>query len=246
MDGVLIREDSMVDGADRFLERLRATGRKFLVLTNNSMFTPHALSVRLASLGLEVESSQFWTSAQATAQFVSSQRPKGSAFVIGEASMHEALQEMGYREDDQSADYVVLGETQEYSFDDFATAIGLIERGARFVATNPEPTGPGPHGPLPGCGAMAAIIERATGVTPYFVGKPNARMIREALDVLGADSQESVMVGDRMNTDILAGVDAGIQTILVLTGADGLDDVDRFPFRPSRVVRSVVDLIDEL
>lgn len=246
MDGVLIHEGSMVEGADRFLERLRATHRRFLVLTNNSMFTPQVLSDRLAALGLHVDRSQFWTSAQATAKFVSSQRPNGSAFVIGEPSMHEALHDVGYRVGDHDADYVVLGETQTYSFDEFATAIGVIERGGRFVVTNPESTGPGPSGSLPGCGAMAAMIERATGVVPYYVGKPNSRMIREALDVLGADTQESVMVGDRMATDIHAGVDAGLETILVLSGADGPDDVDRFPFRPSRVVRSVADLIEEL
>jgi NagD protein len=246
MDGVLITEDAMVDGADRFLDRLRSTGRSFLVLTNNSMFTPSELRDRLSSMGLDVNEEQFWTSALATAQFVRAQRPGGSAFVIGEDSLHSALHDAGYREATHETDYVILGETQDYSFEDFATAIGLIEKGSHFVATNPEPTGPSPNGSLPGCGAMAAIIERATGVAPYFVGKPNARMIREALDVLGADSKTSVMIGDRMGTDILAGVDAGLETILVLSGVDGEDDVDRFPFRPSRVVRSVADLIDEL
>jgi len=246
MDGVLIAEGSMIDGADRFLDRLRSTGRSFLVLTNNSMFTPRELHDRLSSMGLDVSEEQFWTSALATAQFVRAQRPGGSAFVIGESSLHSALHDVGYRLTSHDADYVVLGETQDYSFEDFATAIGLIERGSQFVATNPEPTGPSANGSLPGCGAMAAIIERATGVAPYFVGKPNARMIREALEVLGADSQSSVMIGDRMGTDILAGVDAGVDTILVLSGVDGLDDVDRFPYRPSRVVRSVMELIDEL
>ncbi len=236
----------MVDGADRFLDRLRVTGRPFLVLTNNSMFTPGELRRRLHAMGLDVDEGQFWTSALAAAHFVHSQRPGGNAFVIGEPSLHSALRDVQYRESSRDADYVVLGETQDYSFEDFATAIGLIERGSHFVATNPEPTGPSPNGSLPGCGAMAAIIERATGVAPYYVGKPNARMIREALAVLGADSKSSVMVGDRMDTDILAGVDAGLETILVLSGVDGEDDVDRFPFRASRVVRSVAELIDEL
>jgi len=236
----------MVSGADRFLDGLRSTRRNFLVLTNNSMFSPRELSERLATVGLDVDEPQFWTSALATAEFVNSQRPGGSAFVIGEESLRLALRNVNYREVRDDADYVVLGETQDYSFDDFATAIGLIENGSHFVATNPEPTGPGTRGSLPGCGAMAAIIERATGVAPYFVGKPNARMIREALDVLEANPKGSVMIGDRMATDIMAGVDAGLDTILVLSGVDGIEDCDRFPFRPSRVVGSVAELVDDL
>ena len=246
MDGVLLHGNSMVSGADRFLDGLRSTRRNFLVLTNNSMFSPRELSERLATVGLDVDEPQFWTSALATAEFVNSQRPGGSAFVIGEESLRLALRNVNYREVRDDADYVVLGETQDYSFDDFATAIGLIENGSHFVATNPEPTGPGTRGSLPGCGAMAAIIERATGVAPYFVGKPNARMIREALDVLEANPKGSVMIGDRMATDIMAGVDAGLDTILVLSGVDGIEDCDRFPFRPSRVVGSVAELVDDL
>jgi NagD protein len=246
MDGVLLHGNSMVSGADRFLDGLRSSRRNFLVLTNNSMFSPRELSERLATVGLDVDEPQFWTSALATAEFVNSQRPGGSAFVIGEESLRLALRNVNYREVKDNADYVVLGETQDYSFDDFATAIGLIENGSRFVATNPEPTGPGMRGSLPGCGAMAAVIERATGVAPYFVGKPNARMIREALDVLEANPKGSVMIGDRMATDIMAGVDAGLDTILVLSGVDGIEDFDRFPFRPSRVVGSVAELVDDL
>jgi NagD protein len=174
------------------------------------------------------------------------QRPQGTAFVIGEDSIHVALRDVGYREDSKNPDYVILAETQKYSFDDFATAIRLIERGSRFVATNPEPTGPSPDGSLPGCGAMAAIIERATGVAPYFVGKPNSMMIREAMNVLQAHSDTAVMVGDRMETDILSGIDAGLETILVLSGANGEEDANRFPYRPSRVVGSIADLIDDL
>jgi NagD protein len=246
MDGVLIDERSMIEGADTFLERLRSTGRSFLVLTNNSLFTPRELCSQLSSMGLEVLENQLWTSALATAQFVRTHRPGGTAFVIGEESIHAALRDAGYLEESRSPDYVVLAETQEYSFDDFATAIRLIERGSRFVATNPEPTGPSPDGSLPGCGAMAAIIERATGVAPYYVGKPNSMMIREALNVLKAHADTSVMVGDRMETDILSGIDAGLETILVLSGANSEPDAERYPYRPSRVVRSVADLIDEL
>ncbi len=197
-------------------------------------------------MGLEVDEKQLWTSALATAQFVHTQRPEGRAFVIGETSLHVALHDVGYHEDSQNPDYVVLGETQDYSFDDFATATRLIEAGSHFVATNPEPTGPSPDGSLPGCGAMAALIERATGVVPYFVGKPNSVMIREALRILEAHSTTTVMIGDRVETDIRAGTEAGLETILVLSGVAGEGDVDRFPYRPSRVVGSVADLIDEL
>lgn len=246
MDGVLIAEGRMVEGADQFLARLRASSAAFLVLTNNSLFTPRELAHQLSEHGLEVGEDQLWTSALATARFVASQRPRGSAFVIGEASMHEALADVGYREDASSPDYVVLGETQEYSFDDFSTAIGLIERGSRFVATNHEVNGPGPQGSLPGVGAMAGLIERATGVAAYYVGKPNPVMIREGLAILGANSSTTTMVGDRMDTDILAGVEAGLETILVLSGVTRDHEVDSRPYRPTRVVRSIADLIEEI
>ena len=246
MDGVLIEDDAMIEGADRFLSRLRQTGRDFLILTNNSLFTPQQVCTRLMSLGLEIEETELWTSALATARFVQSQRPGGSVFVIGEPSIHEALADVGYRESREHPDYVVLGETWNYSFDDFATASALVSSGAQFVSTNPEPTGPTPEGILPGCGAMAALIECASGVAPYVVGKPNSMMIREAMDVLGAATATSVMVGDRMETDVLAGIDAGISTILVLTGASDERDANRYPYRPARVISSVAALIDEL
>ena len=246
MDGVLINGGTMVSGADQFLDRLRTTGQPFLVLTNNSLFTPRNLVDRLSRLGLNVDEEQLWTSALATARFVQKQRPNGTAFVIGEDSMHDALRRVGYHEDDRAPDYVVLGETQNYSFGDFSTAIGLIERGSRFVATNPESTGPGPTGSLPGCGAIAKLIQSATGVAPYFVGKPNTVMIREGMDMLGAHATSTVMVGDRLETDILAGVEAGLETILVLSGVTRPDQIDRLPYRPSRVVGSVADLLDEI
>jgi NagD protein len=244
MDGVLIRDEAMIEGADRFLEWLNQSERSFLILTNNSMFTQKELSEHLARLGLDVPADRLWTSAVATAQFVATQRPGGSAFVIGERSLHEALAEVGYLEDDERPDYVVLGETQAMSFDDVTTAVQLIERGSRFVATNPEATGPSPDGPVPAVGAMAAMIERATGVTPYFVGKPNPMMIRDALKRLDAHSSNTVLVGDRMETDILAGIEAGLTTVLVLSGVTSLADVDRFPYGPTRVVLSLAELVD--
>jgi len=246
MDGVLIDDGRQIPGADRFLDRLRATNRSFLVLTNNSLFSPHQLSEKLARLGLDVAESQLFTSATATAQFVQAQRPKGRAFVIGEASLHEALEAVGYEETSTDPDYVVLGETWNYSFDEVTSAVRLIEKGAKFVATNPETTGPTPQGSHPGCGALAALIASATHVTPYFVGKPNPLMIRDALTSLDAHSQSTVVVGDRMETDILAGTEAGIETVLVLTGVTRRDDIHHFAYQPTRVVDSVAVLADEL
>ena len=242
MDGVLIRDGAMVEGADRFLERLRSTGRPFLILTNNSLFTPREVSEQLASMGLDVIEGQLWTSALATAKFVNSQRPRGSAFVIGKTSMHEALADVGYREDDQHPDYVVLGETRTYSFERITRAIRLVAAGARFIATNPDATGPTPDGPLPATGSVAALISHATGVAPYFVGKPNPLMMRTALNYLGVHSENTVMIGDRMETDMVAGVESGMETILVLSGVTRLDEMDRFPYQPARIAVSVAEI----
>jgi NagD protein len=246
MDGVLINEGHMVPGADKFLDRLRSTDRAFLVLTNNALFTPQELRDNLASHGIEVLKDQLWTSALATAQFVHDQRPKGKAFVIGEASLHDALSDVGYLEDSESPDYVVLGETWNYSFDEITMAVRLIDQGCSFVVTNPETFGTSRNGLLPGCGALAALIHSTTGVKPYFVGKPNPVMIRDALNILGAHSKTTVMIGDRMDTDIIAGVEAGVETILVLSGVTQREEIEQYSYQPSRVVNSVADLIDEL
>jgi NagD protein len=246
MDGVLVHEGKLIPGADTFVERLQATGTPFLVLTNNSIFTPRDLRYRLLNTGLDIPVESIWTSAMATATFLHDQRPEGSAFVIGEAGLTTALHEIGYVLTDSAPDYVVLGETRTYSFEAVTTAIRLVRDGARFVATNPDATGPSTEGLLPATGAVAALISRATGVEPYFVGKPNPLMMRAALNRLGAHSETSVMIGDRMDTDVVAGLEAGMRTVLVLTGITQGPDVERFPFRPSRVVDSIADLVDEL
>jgi NagD protein len=246
MDGVLVREGIMVPGADQFVNALLEGGRSFLVLTNNSMYTPRDLSARLATSGLDIPEQALWTSALATARFLDSQRPGGTAFAIGEAGLTTALHDIGYILTDRAPDYVVLGETRAYSFANITTAIRLVAAGARFIATNPDPTGPSPAGLLPACGSVAALITRATGVDPYFVGKPNPLMVREGLNTLGAHSETTVMVGDRMDTDMLAGIEAGLETILVLSGMTESDAVERFPYRPTRIVDSVADLIAEL
>ena len=187
-----------------------------------------------------------WTSALATARFLEDQRPGGSAFVIGESGLTTALHDAGYTMTERDPDYVVLGETRTYSFERITQAIRLVAAGARFIATNPDVTGPTPDGPLPATGAVAALISRATGVEPYFVGKPNPLMMRSALNAIGAHSESSAMVGDRMDTDVVSGLEAGMHTVLVLTGSTQREEAERFPFRPSRIVDSIADLLPEL
>jgi NagD protein len=246
MDGVLVREEVAIDGATNFIARLRETNTPFLLLTNNSIWTRRDLAARLRAGGLDVPEESIWTSALATARFLEDQRPGGSAFVIGESGMTTALHAAGYTIDERDPDYVVLGETRTYSFERIAHAIRLIERGARFIATNPDPTGPAPGGPLPATGSVAALISRATGREPYFVGKPNPLMMRTALNTLEAHSEETAMIGDRMDTDIVAGIEAGLETILVLSGMTARDQTELFPYRPSRIIESVAELVDEV
>jgi NagD protein len=246
MDGVLVHGGHAIPGADRFIRRLRELGRPFLVLTNNSIYTPRDLAARLRSGGLDVPEESIWTSALATGAFLADQRPGGSAFVIGESGLTTALHESGYTETERDPDYVVLGETRSYSLERITLAIRLIAAGARFIATNPDPTGPTPAGPVPATGAVAALISRATNVHPYYVGKPNPLMMRSALNAIDAHSERTAMIGDRMDTDIVAGIEAGLETILVLTGVTAEDEIDRFSYRPSRVVGSVADLVDGL
>jgi NagD protein len=246
MDGVLVHEEQAIPGADRFLARLRELGRPFLVLTNNSIYTRRDLSARLRLSGLEVPEQSIYTSALATASFLKDQRPGGSAYVIGEAGLTTALHEAGYTLTERSPDYVVLGETRIYSFGRITQAIRLIADGARFIATNPDPTGPSTEGPLPATGSVAALISRATGVEPYYVGKPNPLMMRSALNTIDAHSETTAMIGDRMDTDIVAGLEAGLHTVLVLSGVTTPEMADRFPYRASRVVDSVADLLEEI
>ena len=246
MDGVLVHEEHAIPGAEAFLDRLRERELPFLVLTNNSIYTRRDLSARLLASGLSVPEESIWTSALATADFLADQRPGGSAFVIGEVGLTTALHETGYVLTDRAPDYVVLGETRTYSFEAITRAIRLIAAGARFIATNPDATGPSQAGPLPATGSVAALISRATGVEPYFVGKPNPLMMRSALNALDAHSETTAMVGDRMDTDVVAGLEAGLETILVLTGVTQRHETERFTYRASRIVDSIADLVEEL
>jgi NagD protein len=246
MDGVLVHEGTLIPGADEFIARLRATGTPFLVLTNNSIFTPGDLQFRLLRSGIELPVESIWTSALATSAFLHDQRPRGRAFAVGEAGLTTALHDIGYVLTDADPDYVVLGETRTYSFEAVTTAIRLIRAGARFVATNPDPVGPSSEGVLPATGSVAALISRATGVEPYFVGKPNPLMMRAALNRLQVHSETAAMIGDRMDTDVIAGLEAGMRTVLVLSGITAQADVDRFPYRPTRIVGSIRELVSDI
>jgi NagD protein len=244
MDGVLVREEHALPGAAEFLARLIERDRRWLVLTNNSIFTPRDLSARLAHSGLNIPEEMIWTSALATAAFLFDQLPGGSAYVIGEAGVTTALHEVGYTLTERNPDFVVLGETRTYSFEAITRAIRLIGGGARFIATNPDVTGPSEEGPLPATGSVAALITAATGRKPYFVGKPNPMMLRSALNRIEAHSENTMMVGDRMDTDIVAGIEAGLDTILVLSGSTRAADIERFPYRPGRVLDGIAEAVE--
>jgi len=243
MDGVLVHEETPLPGAADFLETLKKHDRPFLVLTNNSIFTPRDLRARLLRAHIDVPESAIWTSALATAQFLADQRPGGTAYVVGEAGLTTALHEIGYTMNDRDPDYVVLGETRTYSFEAITRAIRLIEGGARFIATNPDPSGPSPAGTLPATGSVAALITTATGRSPYYIGKPNSLMMRSALNRLEAHSETTMMIGDRMDTDIVSGLEAGLRTILVLTGSTPPDRVDSFPYQATKVLDSIADVV---
>jgi NagD protein len=243
MDGVLVHDNRPVPGAAELLAQWRDAGTPFLVLTNNPIFTPRDLSARLRASGLDVPEERIWTSALATADFLRSQLPGGSAFVIGEAGLSTALHEAGYIMTESQPDYVVVGETRQYSFEAITKAIRFINAGARFIVTNPDATGPTPAGVVPATGAFAALITKATGKEPYVVGKPNPMMFRSALNQIGAHSETTGMIGDRMDTDIVAGIEAGLHTVLVLTGISDAAEIERYPFRPDEVLDSVADLV---
>jgi NagD protein len=243
MDGVLVSGRNLIPGAREFIERVEQQSMPFLVLTNNSIYTPRDLSHRLRTLGLEIHHKRIFTSAMATANFLDSQHPKGKVFIIGESGLTDAMYSIGYVITDVEPDYVVLGETLSYDMVMITKAVQLVAAGSRFIATNPDPIGPSETGLAPATGALAALIEKATNVSPMFIGKPNPFMMRAALNYLGAHSEETVMIGDRMDTDIIAGVESGLDTILVLTGVTQRGQVDRFPFQPSQIAESLHEVI---
>ncbi len=249
MDGVLVHEEQAIPGAADFISRLVALERRFLVLTNNSIYTPRDLRARLSRSEILIPEEVIWTSALATAAFLADQRPGGTAYAVGEAGLTTALHEVGYTLTERDPDYVVLGENRTLSFESITKAIRLIDDGARFIATNPDPSGPSKDGLMPATGSVAALITKATGRHPYFIGKPNPLMMRTALNRIDAHSETTVMIGDRMDTDIISGLEAGLRTVLVLTGSTRREQVEAFPYRPTRIVDSIADvvpLVDEL
>lgn len=243
MDGVLVHEGAPLPGARELIAKWQAAGTPFLVLTNNSIYTPRDLSARLIAGGLAVPEENIFTSALATAAFLDKQNPGGSAFVLGEAGLTTALHEIGYIQTDNNPDYVVLGETRNFSFESLTKAVRLINNGARFIATNPDATGPSADGVLPATGSVAALITKATGMEPYIVGKPNPMMFRSAMRKIGAHSETTAMIGDRMDTDVVAGIEAGLHTILVRTGIADDAEIAKYPFRPTEILNSVADLV---
>ncbi|MGO1393255.1 HAD-IIA family hydrolase [Agrococcus casei] len=244
MDGVLVHENKALPGAADLIQQWLDRGTEFLVLTNNSMFTPRDLAARLRTSGLDVPEERIWTSANATAEFLKQQKSDGTAYVIGQAGIITALHDAGFTMTDNDPEFVVVGETRSYSFESITQAIRLIDRGARFISTNPDATGPSPDGIMPATGAINALITKATGREPYIVGKPNPMMFRSALNQIGAHSEVTGMIGDRMDTDIIAGMEAGLHTVLVTTGISTRESIEKYPFRPNEILDGVFELVD--
>lgn len=238
IDGVLLQDNSIIPGSDTFVRRLQREGHRYLLLTNYPSQTPQDLQNRLRASGLEVPIEAVYTSAMATAAFLERQEGR-KAYVIGEGGLTNALYDIGFTLTDIDPDVVVVGETQAFHWSMIQKASYFIMNGARFIATNPDVAGPKGH---PACGALCAPIERITGKAPFYVGKPNAWMMRAALNALGGHSENTVIVGDNMSTDILAGVQAGLETILVLSGYSKRGDLDRFPFQPNHIFERAADI----
>lgn len=243
MDGVLWHEGKAIPGAPELIKKWLEAETKFLVLTNNSIYTPHDLSIRLKSGGLDVPESLIYTSAMATADFLNHQSPKSTAYVIGENGLITAMHEIGYVFTESKPEYVVLGETRNLSFDSLTKAARFINAGSKFIATNPDATGPSKDGVLLATGSVAALLTRATGKDPYIVGKPNPMMFRSAMRKIGAHSETTAMIGDRMDTDVVAGIEAGLHTILVRTGISDDAEIAKYPFRPTEIMDSVANLL---
>lgn len=242
MDGVIYHGNRLLPGVKEFLQWVRKEDKKFLFLTNSSERTPRELQEKLSRLGVEANRNSFYTSALATAMFLASQHPKGSAYIIGEAGLINALYNVGYTMNNVDPDYVVVGESRSYSYERIEQAVNLVLKGAKLIGTNPDLTGPAEHGIVPATKALISPIELATGKSAYFVGKPNPLMMRNALKKIGCSREESIIIGDRMDTDIIAGIESEIDTCLVLSGISKRETIDQFPYQPKYVLNGVGDI----
>jgi Predicted sugar phosphatases of the HAD superfamily len=242
MDGVIYYGNKLLPGVKEFVDWLYKEEKEFLFLTNNSSMSPLELKLKLAGMGLDVDESHFYTSALATAKFVSQQTPNCKAYVIGDPGLVGALYQEGVAITDKSPDYVIIGESAQYNYDTICKAVTLVQNGARLIGTNTDLTGPGKHGIMPACRALVAPVELATGSTAYFIGKPNPLMMRTGLHILGVHSEEAGIIGDRMDTDIVAGIESGLDTALVLSGVTTMETMQKFPYRPRLVLNGVGDI----
>ncbi len=243
MDGVIYHGNKILDGVKEFVEWLNNENKNYLFLTNSAEKTPLDLSRKLSRMGLEVSEEHFYTSALATAKFLKTQGENLSAYVIGEAGIMNALYDVGISMNDVNPDYVIVSETHDYNFDKIEKAISLVNKGARLIGTNPDVIGPTEHGIMPATGALIAPIEMATGKKAYFIGKPNPFIIRNAMKRLNTHSADTVIIGDRMDTDVLSGIESSIDTILVLSGVTRREDLGDFPYRPTYVLNGVGDIV---
>lgn len=243
MDGVIYHGNKILPGVAEFVNWMIANNKKFVFLTNSSERTPHELSMKLERMGLHVEAEHFYTSAMATAEFLHAQKPGCTAYVIGEAALTKALYDQGIYMNDVNPDYVVVGETRTYSFEKLEKAINLVLKGAKLIGTNPDITGPVEGGIIPATGALIAPVEIATGKKAYFIGKPNPLMLRHGLKKLNCHSADIAFIGDRMDTDIIAGIESNVDTVLVLSGVTAMEDIDKFPYRPTYIADGVGDIV---
>ncbi len=242
MDGVIYHGNRLLPGVPEFFEWLKANQKKFLFLTNSGQYTPKELKQKLARMGLDVEESNFYTSALATAHFLNNQAPGCSAYVMGEHGILNALYDVGITYNDVNPDYVVVGEASGYGLEMITKAIRLVQGGAKLIGTNYDLTGPAESGIIPACRALLAPIELATGKQAYYMGKPNPLMMRTGLKLLGVHSEETAIIGDRMDTDIVAGIESGLDTVLVLSGVTSREECLKFPYRPRLILNGVGDI----
>ncbi len=242
MDGVIYHGDRLLPGVTEFVNWMQKEKKEFLFLTNSSEYSPLELKYKLARMGLDVDESHFYTSALATAHFLKSQMPGCSAYVIGAPGLLNALHDAGIALNDVNPDYVVVGETKNYNYDSVLRAVTHVYNGARLIATNTDLTAPGQNGIIPACRAFVAPIELAAKRSAYFIGKPNPLMMRTGLKKLGVHSENAAMIGDRMDTDIIAGIETGLDTVLVLSGVTARDDLVNYPYRPTYILDGVGDI----